>query len=253
MEIKINDVTIHYIDEGNKEQDAVLILHGWGQEIATMQRVHDALKHTHRVVTIDFPGFGKSPEPSRVYSVYDYTSVIESLVLELELRNLTIIGHSFGGRIGIIYASRNTTLKKLILVDSAGILPKRGFSYYRRVYMYKTLKQFLKLPILRSYEHDIKKKFGSSDYQSASPRIRQIMIGVVNEDLQPLLSKILVPTLLFWGDLDDATPLSDAQIMEKEIPNAGLVVAKGAGHYSFLEQFDLFYRVVASFLESDTM
>ena len=71
---------------------------------------------------------------------------------------------------------------------------------------------------------------------------------MVNEDLSHNFKKIQSPTLLIWGELDDATPLSDAKRMEKEIKDAGLVVFDGCGHYSFLEQPQLFLRVVASFL-----
>ena len=57
-----------------------------------------------------------------------------------------------------------------------------------------------------------------------------------------------VPTLLIWGRNDDATPLSDAQLMEKTMKDAGLVVLENAGHYSFLEQQYTFNRVISSFM-----
>ena len=81
--------------------------------------------------------------------------------------------------------------------------------------------------------------------------MRAILSKVVNEDLCYLMPKIKAPTLLFWGDRDTATPLSDAKRMESLIADAGLVVAQGAGHFSFLEQADLFYRVIRSFLSKE--
>ncbi|MBQ1243291.1 MAG: alpha/beta hydrolase, partial [Clostridia bacterium] len=56
------------------------------------------------------------------------------------------------------------------------------------------------------------------------------------------------PTLLCWGTLDDATPLSDGETMEKLMPEAALVKFEGAGHYSFLECQAQFLRVLASFM-----
>ena len=81
--------------------------------------------------------------------------------------------------------------------------------------------------------------------------MRAILSKVVNEDLCHLMPKIKASTLLFWGDRDTATPLSDAKRMESLIADAGLVVAQGAGHFSFLEQADLYYRVVRSFLSKE--
>ena len=64
------------------------------------------------------------------------------------------------------------------------------------------------------------------------------------------LKNIDCPTLLFWGDKDDATPISDAKIMEKKIPDAGLVVLEGGSHFSFLENTPFFLRVADSFFEN---
>ena len=92
-------------------------------------------------------------------------------------------------------------------------------------------------------------KYGSADYRKASPLMKQILVKTVNEDLTELLQNIDRPTLLIWGDLDTATPLSDAKLMEEKIPDAGLVVLKNTGHYSFLEDFYTFSRVIDVFLD----
>ena len=83
---------------------------------------------------------------------------------------------------------------------------------------------------------DMRRKRGSADYNSATPLMRATLVKVVNEDLEPLMSAVACPTLLIWGDLDTATPISDAHRMEELIPDAGLVVCEGAGHFSFAEQ-----------------
>ena len=85
----------------------------------------------------------------------------------------------------------------------------------------------------------------------SSPMMRQVMVKVVNEDLEPYLPNIKCPTLLVWGVNDTATPLSDGEKMEKLIPDAGLVKLENAGHYSFLEQQFIFNRVMCSFMKID--
>ena len=65
------------------------------------------------------------------------------------------------------------------------------------------------------------------------------------------MPQIKQDTLLIWGDLDDATPIGDAKIMEEKIPEAALVVLEGTGHYSFLEKPQQFRGVIRSYLGAD--
>ena len=81
--------------------------------------------------------------------------------------------------------------------------------------------------------------------------MRAILSKVVNEDLKSVMPQISCPTLLVWGKNDTATPLKDAQIMEKLIPDAGLVAFDGVGHYSFLENPYQFAAVLKSFLKDE--
>lgn len=249
MFIKIDDLNVYYEVEG--QGHPLVLLHGWGQCVAAFKPIIDSLKNDFQVYTLDFPGFGQSEEPKTIWSVYDYADMVEKFIKQLEIKNPTIFGHSFGGRVGIIYAGRQNDLNKLVLIDSAGIKPKRGLDYYARVYSYKLGKKILSLPGLKAYKDQMMANAGSSDYKNASPAMRQIMSKVVNEDLQHLMPSIQVPTLLVWGDMDDATPLNDAKIMEKKIPEAGLVVFEGAGHYSYLDRLDQFLRVINVFLEKE--
>ncbi|MGL4336438.1 MAG: alpha/beta fold hydrolase [Turicibacter sp.] len=249
MFIKIDDLNVYYEVEG--EGQPIILLHGWGQSVAAFKPVFDYLKTNFKVYNIDFPGFGKSEEPKTIWSVYDYADMLEKFVSQLNIFEPTIFGHSFGGRVGIIYAGRQNTINKLVLVDSAGIKPKRGLDYYARVYTYKLGKRILSLPGLKVYKEQMMANAGSSDYKSASSTMRQIMIKVVNEDLQHLMPKIKASTLLVWGDADDATPIGDAKIMEKLIPEAGLVVFEGAGHYSYLDRLPQFLRVIDVFLAEE--
>ena len=78
--------------------------------------------------------------------------------------------------------------------------------------------------------------------------MKQVLVKAVNYDQTDLLCNIDVPTLLIWGENDDATPLEDGKIMEEKIAGAGLVVIKDCGHYSFIEKQAQFNSVLRSFL-----
>lgn len=244
-----NGVKLHYTDCG--EGHPLLLLHGWGCNTATFATIRPFLEERMRVITVDFAGFGQSEEPHAVWGVEEYTRSIEALAEHEGIENPVLVGHSFGGRVSIVYASRNKCCK-VILVDAAGVKPKRSFGYYRKVYSFKLMKCLTRLVLGKERAAAIierrRAKAGSSDYNNATPMMRAILSKCVNEDLCHLMPLIKAPTLLFWGENDTATPLADAKKMEQLIPDAGLVMVAGAGHFSFLENTPLFQRVVESFL-----
>lgn len=251
-QFKYKDVEINYSLQG--EGYPVVLMHGWGCNLTTLASIEAPLASSFKVLNVDFPGFGKSSEPSDVWSVYDYADAMQALLKAEGIENPILLGHSFGGRVGIILASR-IDVHKLLLVDAAGVKPKRSLKYYWKVYTYKTVKHLLPLLFGKKRGGELLDKYrgkaGSSDYNSASPRMRAIMSRVVNEDLTHLLPEIKAETLLIWGENDTATPISDARLMEKKIPNAGLVSFPNVGHYSFLENPVQFRAVLMSFLSND--
>lgn len=249
--IDIDGQLVHYDVSG--QGAPIILMHGWGCRASTLASVAKVAEQTHKVYNIDFPGFGDSPEPPQVWGVEEYTHLVERFVEILELKNPTLLGHSFGGRVAILYGSRNKA-DRIVLVDAAGLRPKRKLSYYFKVYSFKFVKKVMKLVYGEqgAAKHIEKQRArrGSADYASATPRMRAILSKVVNEDLADCLPKISAPTLLIWGDDDTATPLSDAKRMEREIPDAGLVSFQGCGHYSFLDNPNQFAATLNSFLRA---
>ncbi len=233
----------------------VVLMHGWGcsrSTLASIERV--ALELGRPVLNVDFPGFGASSEPAEVWGVEQYTRAMERLLaLEGIGPDAVLLGHSFGGRVGILLASRNR-IGKLILVDAAGVKPRRSLAYHIKVWRFKAIKRLMYLMLGRQRAEKrldrLRSKAGSSDYASASPRMRAILSRVVNEDLTGVMPAITAPTLLIWGENDTATPLADAKVMERLIPGAALVSFPGCGHYSFLDNPVQFAAVLRSFLKS---
>lgn len=251
--VKIDDQILAYTDNGDSDR-VIVLMHGWGCSSATLLSIEKvALEAGYRVINIDFPGFGLSPEPSSVWGVEEYTRLIEKFLDKLEIKHPVLLGHSFGGRVGILLSSRRD-VAKLVLVDAAGVKPSRSLKYHLKVRWFKFCKAVVKaLMSKEAAERTIEKmrsSRGSSDYAAASPVMRMILSKVVNEDLCHVMPLIKAPTLLVWGANDTATPLSDAQKMERLIPDAGLVKFDGCGHYSFLDNPAGFSRVLTSFLKS---
>lgn len=252
----INGVHLHYTDTGNPDGAPVVLMHGWGCEVATVASISKALEDKRRVISIDLPGHGKSGEPPLLpdgspWGVYEYADCVESLINVLNLRRPDLIGHSYGGRLAIILGSK-LPVEKIVLVDSAGIKPRRKPGYYLKIYTFKLQKKLLPLIFGKkkgaSMIEKMRARRGSADYRNASPIMRMVMSKSVNQDLRHHLPQIKAPTLLVWGENDTATPITDAKLMEKLIPDAGLVSFKNAGHYSFLDNQGQFKAVVRSFL-----
>ena len=250
----VNGIKINYKQKGSG--NLIVLLHGWGSNIKLFANLIDLLSQKYTVVAMDMPGFGESEEPPSAWCVDDYVNFVIDFLKDYDNKEIMFLGHSFGGRVIIKLNSRKDLpfdISKVILVDSAGILPPKSNKKSWRTRYYKMGKAFLSTKLIQKIAPDalenFRKKMGSADYAAASPLMRQVLVKVVNEDLEPLLPNIKCPTLLVWGVNDTATPLSDGEKMEKLIPDAGLVKLENAGHYSFLEQQYTFNRVMCSFMK----
>ena len=253
MQVKIKDWDINYEVEGKGEP--VVLLHGWLTDLETMRPLTTNLVKTHKVYLVDVVGFGKSSLPSEPLNSEDFAEFLKLFLEKLNIKNPVLIGHSNGGRIIINAVGKNMVkAKKIVLIDSAGIKPKRSLEYYLKLGFFKTGKMFLNLlpntEKSKEFKERLRNKVGSSDYKASPIVLKDTLKVIVNEDVKKLLPNIKVPTLLIWGSLDTATPISDAKIMEKLIPDAGLVEYPYGSHFSYLENIENCKLVLDSFLNS---
>ncbi len=253
MEIIVDGYKISYKITGGGDE-TVVILQGWGTEFSVYDSVAACINSRYRVVQFDFPGFGASEEPREAWDVDAYADFFLKLMDALKINKAVLLGHSYGGRVIIKLASREKLpleISRIVLVDSAGVMPKRTWKQKMKIRRYKALKKLVNLKLVYMICPELidewKSRQGSEDYRNATPMMRQCMVKAVNEDLTELLPKIRQETLLIWGDLDTATPIADAKLMEQRIPDAGLAVIPGAGHFCFLEKPGQFAGIMKSY------
>jgi pimeloyl-ACP methyl ester carboxylesterase len=232
---------------------AVLALHGWGASIDSFWPVAEQLgARGFRVYVLDLPGFGQSAPPPEPWGVPEYADFVVAYLDSQHLARVHLLGHSFGGRISLILgAEYPERVDKIVLANSAGVRPPDNLV---RDAVVKAAKSVLSLPGLnRLYESARRKAYeqlGATDYLEAGD-LRETFVKVIGQDLLPYAARISRPTLLIWGDRDEDTPLWQARQLEKTIPDAGLVVFQGAGHFSYLERLPDYLRVVTHFLTHD--
>lgn len=255
MNIEVNGYHICYKRTGTGRKVAVM-LQGWGTHLGIYDSVADAINEEYTVIQFDFPGFGGSDEPREAWAVDDYADFFCEFMKKLEITEAALIGHSYGGRVIIKLANRAELpfkITNIVLIDSAGILPKKSTVQKLKITQYKILKRILNMKVIYALFPEVvdewRSRQGSADYRNASPIMRQCLVKAVNEDLTHLLPNIKQSTLLIWGDKDTATPIGDARIMEKSIPDSGLAVLQGAGHFSFLEQPAVFRNIMRSYFQ----
>ena len=241
MQKQYKGININYVFYDNKSKTSLIYLHGWGQNIEMMMPIAKPFIEKFNVLVIDLPGFGDSPEPKEAWDLYEYADMVNNFVKDLKLSNPIMIGHSFGGKISICYALKYK-VKKLVLLASP---------YERKIskptFKMKVFKLLKKTP----FANFAKRHMGSTDYRNASDMMRNILVKHVNLDLKEEVKKIKCPTLLIWGTNDEAVDYEDALVLEKLIPDCGLVTYEGCTHYAYLERLNQTINVLNSFIGSD--
>jgi pimeloyl-ACP methyl ester carboxylesterase len=242
------------LGEATGERAPVLVLHGWGASIEAVHPILAGLAPVARVHALDLPGFGESDPPPEAWGVQEYQRFVAAYMDAQAIATATIVGHSNGGRIAIrLAATEPERVDRLVLVDAAGIRPKRTLRWYRRVAMAKLGKHAarrLGKPGERLRDALVAKA-ASADYAAAG-ELQPTLVRLVNADLRAYLPEIRAPTLLIWGAEDTDTPPWMGREMERLIPDAGLVLLEGAGHFSYLDRPSQFARIVSHFVAPPT-
>jgi pimeloyl-ACP methyl ester carboxylesterase len=253
-----HDLPVHYYRVGSGKP--LIILHGWGSSAKVMMPLAKQLTKQRTCYVFDLPGFGESPEPPQAWSIDDYADLIESFLKEQLEAPADFLVHSFGGRILLKLAARTYSTQyvdNLLITGGAGMTPKRTLRYYYRKYTAKLLKApFMLLPgnVKKSSLNWLRgtklwKTLGSSDYQQLRGVMRETFVKTVTEHLESTLPEISQEVLLLWGEEDAATPLYQAERMEKGLKNAALVTLPNAGHYAFLDQPGRFASIAKAFFK----
>ena len=238
----------------------LLLLHGWGGSIESLDPVIRGLSSHYRTVTLDFPGHGQSTLPEKDWKVSDFLDCTMTFMDTIGLVQPHILAHSFGGRVTIKLASAHPgRAGKLLLTAASGIPPRRtplqNLKRTAGASAGRVNAVLRKLPGSRYWAEGLQRRlyqqFASRDYKNAGP-LRETLKNVLAEDLSCHVPNIRSKVLLVWGDRDEETPLSIGQRLANLLPDNELIVFPGAGHFPYLDQTHKFLLLAQRFFRQET-
>ncbi|MDD3946522.1 MAG: alpha/beta hydrolase [Clostridia bacterium] len=203
-------------------------MHGWGGNKDSLAALALPFSREYRVTQVDLYGFGDTPHPDKALILDDFAEAVVALIRFYKMTSVVLVGHSFGGKVALWTARKyGMLIDRIVLIDASGMRPRRGLRYCYKVLLYKFRKN-VGLSTRLS---------GSADYREAKGYQKQTFVNIVNTHLDKELSYITLPALLLWGANDADTPLYMGRKMARRLVRGRLIVLKGAGHFSYLDQY----------------
>ena len=218
-----NGVRVFYKRTG---EPTVVFLHGWGGDSRSFASAENYLSSLNiGYIAPDLAGFGRSGMDAS-WSIRDYYSCVSALIDGLN--DITVVGHSFGGRIALLLGN-DKRVTKLVLTGCAGLKPRFSLSKAISETKYKLYKKL---------NRDLS-RFGSYDYRNAG-KLKPVLVRVVNEYLDKDAKKVTAKTLIVWGKKDEVTPLYMAKSLGRKIKGSVTKIIDG-DHFAYLSPKFSFY------------
>ena len=250
MQVIVDSLLTRY--EAHGKGKPVLLLHGWGDSAAGLQKLQAALAKKYKVIALDLPGFGGTQAPDSVWGLDDYAYFVDHFLAKIDAASLkAIVGHSNGGAIAIRGMSRGwLSADKLVLLASAGV---RG-EYKGRVKALRLVTKAgkaLTMPLPKA----VKQKLRSKVYQTVgsdmlvAEHLQETFKKVVTDDVRVDALHLTLPALLIYGDKDESTPVRYGKMFNEAIKGSKMIVLPGAGHFVHTDEPEQVTKAILEFLK----
>lgn len=249
MQVVTDNLLTNYVRQGSGKK--ILLLHGWATSLADYTEVTDELHKNYDVTSLDLPGFGASETPKGDWGLKDYAKFVANFCKKVGLDELyAIVGHSNGAAIAIkAVAGGDLDPQKLVLIDASGIRTGQKGRLGAVKLLTKTAK-IASLPLPSKTRKKLKEKLYTSigsDFLAAD-NMSSSFKKIVAEDMRTDASKILVPTLLIYGEEDDITPVSYGELYHQLIDGSSFEIVAGVGHFILRDKPKVVVKLIKDFL-----
>ena len=256
--------------------DPILALHGLGASIYTWRKLVEPLQKDHKLILVDLKGAGKSPKPhDNRYSIQEQADLIFQFIREHDLKNLTLMGNSYGGAVSLLVTlklneEKANRLSKLILIDSGGY--NESLPWHLKLLRTPILgwlaihimppKCSARTVLRYSYYNKsliTKEQIAAYAEPIASPGGRYALLKTAQQaipkDIDKLIAQypnITIPTLILWGREDKVIPLKIGRKLDAAIPDSTLLIIEKTGHVPQEETPEETTRHILRFLDAET-
>ena len=241
---RVGSYTNHSLESGS-DGDVLLLLHGLSGSGRWWARNVPGLSRRRRVIIPDLVGYGRTPLVGRVPALPKMAGLLADWLDALGISQVDVAGHSMGGQVAIHFAARHPErLRRLVLVDAAGIprpvTPRNVARFALEIAPLWRWGDPTFLPVI------------VGDAWTAGPRtLLRSISHIVRDDVRPLLGRVAAPTLVIWGERDNWVPVQHALELRRALPDASLVILRGAAHMPMVDRPEAFNRLVERFLDGD--
>jgi len=265
----INNMNVHYCDEGLRNDSIpIILIHGTGSSLHTFDNWSSKLSKTKRVVRMDLPGYGLTgPFPNRNYSKNNYVNFIKSFLDTLKIKKCILAGNSLGGNIAWLFTAKfPSKVKKLILIDASGYPNKSkdipiAFKLAQtpiinKAFTYITPRFIAKKSVENVYADKSKvttelvNRYFELTLRKGNRQAFVDKLAIKPDPNQhEKIKTITQPVLILWGEEDMLTPVEMANRFDKDLNNSTLNILKNVGHVPMEESPHKSLDYVLNFLE----
>jgi pimeloyl-ACP methyl ester carboxylesterase len=260
---------VNYVDIGEGELEPIVFVHGLGGQWQNFLENIPRAAQERRVIALDLPGFGRTPEPEGRITISGYGRCVDALCEKLSLGRVDIVGNSMGGfvaaEVAIQFPER---IDQLILISAAGItsadiarrpvltvgriataMVSYGAARHRHIAS-RPKSRHMALALVARYPSLLKPDLAYEGFfkGAGKPGFDDALRASLEYDFRDRLTEIGQPTLIVWGEKDSIIPVKDAAEFERLIPDSRKVVMRDTGHIPMAERPSTFNDLMMDFL-----
>jgi len=256
--IEVEGNKIRYLTSGNSKNSLVLV-HGLGASAERWINAIPYFEKDYQLIVPDLIGFGQSDKPVVDYTTDFFSDFLKRFLDTLGLEKPYVIGSSLGGQVTAEFASKNSNLKKLVLVSPSGIMKQStpALDAYIMAALYpnetnaKNAFEMMEGSGLEVESSIVDGFIERMKMPNAKMAFMSTILGLKNaEIITNKLKTINVPTLIIWGSDDPVIPINHADGFVSSIKDCRFYRMDNCGHTPYVDDPLRFSQLVLDFLEN---